>query len=114
MELPKGYDTVAGDRLSGGERQRIAIARAILKNAPIVVLDEATSGTDVENEYKVKEALLEFAKDKTLIVITHKMNTIVNADRIVYMENGKILCSGTHEELMRNCSEYRYLYELAN
>ena len=106
MDLPKGYDTVAGDRLSGGERQRIAIARAILKNAPIVILDEATSGTDVENEEKVKEALLTFTKDKTLIVITHKIGTVINADKIVYIENGKVLCNGTHEELMRNCSEY--------
>jgi len=112
--LPKGYDTIAGDRLSGGERQRIAIARAILKNAPIVILDEATSSTDIENEEKVQEALLEFTKDKTLIVITHKINTIINADKIIYMENGKILCNGTHKELMRDCSRYRHLYELAN
>ncbi len=112
--LPKGYDTIAGDRLSGGERQRIAIARAILKNSPIVILDEATSSTDIENEEKVQQALLEFTKDKTLIVITHKINTVVNADKIIYMENGKILCDGTHEELMRDCPQYRYLYELAN
>lgn len=114
MELPRGYDTIAGERLSGGERQRIAIARAMLKNAPIVILDEATSSTDVENEEKVQEALLEFTKDKTLIVITHKINTILHADQIVYMENGKILCNGMHEELMRECSEYRRLYEWAN
>ncbi len=114
MEFPRGYDTIAGERLSGGERQRIAIARAMLKNSPIVILDEATSSTDVENEEKVQEALLEFTKDKTLIVITHKINTILHADQIVYMENGKILCNGTHEELMRACSEYRRLYEWAN
>ena len=112
--LPKGYDTIAGDRLSGGEKQRIAIARAILKNAPIVILDEATASTDIENEEKVQQALLEFAKDKTLIVITHKMNTIVNADKIIYMESGKIVCNGTHAELMRDCSQYRHLYELAH
>ena len=106
-ELPEKYDTIAGERLSGGERQRIAIARAILKNSPIIILDEATSSTDVENEEKVQEALLEFTKDKTLIVITHKINTVVNADKIVYMENGKILCDGTYEELMRDCSAYR-------
>lgn len=100
--------------MSGGERQRIAIARAILKNSPIVILDEATSSTDIENEEKVQQALLEFTKDKTLIVITHKINTVVNADKIIYMENGKILCDGTHEELMRDCPQYRYLYELAN
>ena len=85
-----------------------------MKNSPIVILDEATSSTDVENEEKVQGALLEFTKDKTLIVITHKINTIVNADKIVYMKNGKILCNGTHEELMRDCSKYRYLYELTN
>ena len=106
-ELPEKYDTIAGERLSGGERQRIAIARAILKNSPIIILDEATSSTDVENEEKVQEALLEFTKDKTLIVITHKIDTVVNADKIVYMENGKILCDGTYEELMRDCSAYR-------
>lgn len=113
INLPNGYDTIAGERLSGGERQRIAIARAILKNSPIVILDEATSSTDVENEEKVQEALLEFTKDKTLIVITHKINSIVNADKIIYMENGKILCSGTSEELIRDCPQYKYLYELA-
>ena len=108
------YDTIAGDRLSGGERQRIAIARAILKNSPIVILDEATSSTDIENEEKVRQALLEFTKDKTLIIITHKINTIINADKIIYMDKGKILCNGIHEELMRDCSKYRYLYELTN
>ena len=113
INLPNGYDTIAGERLSGGERQRIAIARAILKNSPIVILDEATSSTDVENEEKVQEALLEFTKDKTLIVITHKINSIVNADKIIYMENGKILCSGTSEELIRDCPQYKYLYEIA-
>ena len=78
-----------------------------MKNSPIIILDEATSSTDVENEEKLQEALLEFTKDKTLIVITHKINTVVNADKIVYMENGKILCDGTYEELMRDCSAYR-------
>lgn len=114
VRLPRGYDTIAGDRLSGGERQRIAIARAILKNSPIVILDEATSSTDIENEEKVRQALLEFTKDKTLIIITHKINTIINADKIIYMDKGKILCNGIHEELMRDCSKYRYLYELTN
>ena len=78
-----------------------------MKNSPIIILDEATSSTDVENEEKLKEALLEFTKDKTLIVITHKIDTVVNADKIVYMENGKILCDGTYEELMRDCPAYR-------
>ena len=106
VQLPMGYNTIAGDRLSGGERQRIALARAILKNAPIIILDEATSSTDVENEEKIRAALLEFTKDKTLIVITHKINAIINADKIVYMENGKILSCGTHKELMKACYKY--------
>lgn len=114
VALPNGYETIAGDRLSGGERQRIAIARAILKNAPIIILDEATASTDIENEEKIQEALLEFTKDKTLIVITHKIKTVINADKIVYMGNGKIICDGKHEELIKNCSEYRRLYEMAN
>lgn len=114
VTLPDGYDTIAGDRLSGGEKQRIAIARAILKNAPIIILDEATASTDIENEEKIQGALLEFTKGKTLIVITHKIKTVINADKIIYMENGKIICDGKHEELIKSCSTYKHLYEIAN
>lgn len=114
VTLPDGYDTIAGDRLSGGEKQRIAIARAILKNAPIIILDEATASTDIENEEKIQGALLEFTKGKTLIVITHKIKTVINADKIIYMENGKIICDGIHEELIKSCSAYKHLYEIAN
>ena len=114
LTLPDGYDTIAGDRLSGGEKQRIAIARAILKNAPIIILDEATASTDIENEEKIQGALLEFTKGKTLIVITHKIKTVINADKIIYMENGKIICDGKHEELIKSCSTYKHLYEIAN
>lgn len=114
VALPDGYETIAGDRLSGGEKQRIAIARAILKNAPIIILDEATASTDIENEEKIQEALLEFTKDKTLIVITHKIKTVINADKIVYMENGKNICDGKHQELIKSCLEYRHLFEIAN
>lgn len=114
VTLPDGYDTIAGDRLSGGEKQRIAIARAILKNAPIIILDEATASTDIENEEKIQGALLEFTKGKTLIVITHKIKTVINADKIIYMENGKIICDGKHEELIKSCSAYKHLYEIAN
>lgn len=114
VTLPDGYDTIAGDRLSGGEKQRIAIARAILKNAPIIILDEATASTDIENEEKIQGALLEFTKGKTLIVITHKIKTVINADKIIYMENGKIICDGKHEELIKLCSAYKHLYEIAN
>lgn len=114
VTLPDGYDTIAGDRLSGGEKQRIAIARAILKNAPIIILDEATASADIENEEKIQGALLEFTKGKTLIVITHKIKTVINADKIIYMENGKIICDGKHEELIKSCSTYKHLYEIAN
>lgn len=114
VTLPDGYDTIAGDRLSGGEKQRIAIARAILKNAPIIILDEATTSTDIENEEKIQGALPEFTKGKTLIVITHKIKTVINADKIIYMENGKIICDGKHEELIKSCSAYKHLYEIAN
>lgn len=114
VALPDGYETIAGDRLSGGEKQRIAIARAILKNAPIIILDEATASTDIENEEKIQGALLEFTKGKTLIVITHKIKTVINADKIIYMENGKIICDGKHEELIKSCSAYKHLYEIAN
>ena len=114
LTLPDGYDTIAGDRLSGGEKQRIAIARAILKNAPIIILDEATASTDIENEEKIQGALLEFTKGKTLIVITHKIKTVINADKIIYMENGKIICDGKHEKLIKSCSAYKHLYEIAN
>ena len=114
LTLPDGYDTIVGDRLSGGEKQRIAIARAILKNAPIIILDEATASTDIENEEKIQGALLEFTKGKTLIVITHKIKTVINADKIIYMENGKIICDGKHEELIKSCSTYKHLYEIAN
>lgn len=114
VTLPDRYDTIAGDRLSGGEKQRIAIARAILKNAPIIILDEATASTDIENEEKIQGALLEFTKGKTLIVITHKIKTVINADKIIYMENGKIICDGKHEELIKSCSAYKHLYEIAN
>lgn len=110
--LPRGYDTVAGDRLSGGEKQRIAIARAILKDSPIVILDEATASADVENEEKLQQALAEVTKNKTLIVITHKVNTVFRADQIVYMEHGKVGACGTHEELLQSCPSYEKMCEL--
>lgn len=114
MNLPNGYKSFAGDKLSGGEKQRIAIARAILKNSPILILDEATASTDIENEEKIQQALAAAAKNKTVIVITHKINTIINAHKIIYMENGKIGASGNHKELLKTCSEYKKLWDLAN
>lgn len=115
MELPAGYDTVIGEkgvRLSGGERQRIAIARALLKNAPILVLDEATSALDSESESLVQSALQNLMTGRTVIVIAHRLSTVRRADRIVVLENGTIAEIGRHEELMQKAGIYRKLYDL--
>ena len=107
--FPQGYDTNAGDagaRLSGGERQRLAIARAILKNAPIVILDEATAFTDPENEDKLQRSLDKLTKGKTLIVIAHRLSTIMYADQILVLENGQITAQGTHEQLLTHSETY--------
>lgn len=111
--LPLGYETLVGERgvkLSGGQRQRIAIARAILKNAPILVLDEATSALDSESEHYIQEGLWELMKDKTAIVIAHRLSTIKHLDRIVVLENGAIAEEGTHDELVRNGDIYSRLW----
>jgi ATP-binding cassette, subfamily B, bacterial MsbA len=113
--LPKGYDEVIGERgvrLSGGERQRIAIARAILKNAPILILDEATSALDSESEALVQSALHNLMSGRTVFVIAHRLSTVRRADRIVVIENGTIVDIGTHEDLMAKLGTYRRLYEL--
>lgn len=113
MELEDGYDTEVGSsggRLSGGERQRIAIARAMLKNAPIVILDEATAYTDPENEAVIQKAVAKLVAGKTLIVIAHRLSTIIDADTIVVVQDGKIQSKGTHQELMESCSLYRSMY----
>ena len=107
--FPQGYDTNAGDagaRLSGGERQRLAIARAILKNAPIVILDEATAFTDPENEDKLQCSIDKLTKGKTLIVIAHRLSTIMYADQILVLENGQITAQGTHEQLLTHSETY--------
>lgn len=104
-KLPQGYDTLIGEngtRLSGGERQRISIARAILKNAPIILLDEATASLDVENESKIQKALSELIKNKTVIVIAHRMRTVMHANKIVVLDNGKVVEEGTPKELVQN------------
>lgn len=107
--FPQGYDTNAGDagaRLSGGERQRIAIARAILKNAPIVILDEATAFTDPENEDKLQQSIDRLTQGKTLIVIAHRLSTIMYADQILVLEDGQITARGTHEQLLAGSESY--------
>jgi ATP-binding cassette, subfamily B, bacterial MsbA len=113
--LPSGYDTVIGERgvlLSGGERQRLAIARALLKDAPILILDEATSALDSESEALVQSALHNLMTGRTVLVIAHRLSTVRTADRIVVIENGAIADIGTHDELMKKLGIYRRLYEL--
>lgn len=113
-KLPNGYNTPAGEagkRLSGGEKQRIAIARMMLKNAPIVILDEATAFTDPENEHKIQQSIAALTKGKTLLVIAHRLSTIKSADNIVVLKNGKILAQGTQEQLLADCPLYKDMWE---
>jgi len=116
-KMPEGIDTIIGEngqRLSGGERQRISIARAILKDAPIILLDEATASLDVENESLIQEALSELIKEKTVIVIAHRLRTIRNADKIVLLNGGKIEAVGTDSELCKSSEFYKAMLEKAN
>ncbi len=115
-KLPQGIRSMAGDAgkmLSGGQRQRISLARAILKNAPIIVLDEATAYADPENEEKMEAAIAELVKGKTLFVIAHKLPAIMNADQICVIEHGKLAATGTHQELLHTCGEYQKLWRAA-
>ena len=112
-KLPQGYDTLIGEngiRLSGGQKQRISIARAILKEAPIILLDEATSSLDADSEEIVQNAILNLTKNKTTLVIAHRLSTIHKADEIFVLKNGKIQNSGDHNFLIKNCNEYKSLY----
>ena len=115
MELPNGYDTNIGDsgnKLSGGQKQRLSIARAVLKNPPIMILDEATSALDTESERLVQDALEKMMRNRTSIVIAHRLSTIQNADSIIVMNKGKIVEQGTHEELMKSQKGYKKLVEM--
>lgn len=115
-KLPQGIRSMAGDAgkmLSGGQRQRISLARAILKNAPVIVLDEATAYADPENEEKMEAAIAELVKGKTLFVIAHKLPAIMNADQICVIEHGKLAATGTHKELLQTCGEYQKLWKAA-
>ncbi len=114
MKLPNGFDTVIGEGgadLSGGEQQRISIARCMLKDAPIVILDEATASVDADNEHFIQEAISELCRGKTLIVIAHRLNTIRNANKILVIKNGQIVESGSHDELMAKGGEYKTMVE---
>lgn len=115
-QYPEGFQTMVGERgvkLSGGERQRVAIARAILKDAPILILDEATSSLDSESERLIQDALLRLMKGKTVIAIAHRLSTVMNMDRLIVMEKGEVVLSGTHDELLAHESNlYKKLWEI--
>lgn len=114
MKLPEGYDTViqeGGESLSGGEKQRISIARAILKDAPIVLLDEATASLDADNEYEIQNAIKKITKDKTVLVIAHRLNTIKDSDQILVFEDGNIIEGGSHDELIVKGGKYSGMYK---
>ena len=113
-KLPKKYDTIIGEngvKLSGGQKQRLSIARAILKKSPIILLDEATSSLDADSEEIVQNAVLNLTKNKTTLVIAHRLSTIHKADKIFVLKNGNIIDSGNHDQLIKNCNEYKSLYE---
>ena len=113
--LPDGYQTLIGENgstLSGGERQRISIARALLKDAPVILLDEATASLDVENESAVQEALSRLIRNKTVLIIAHRMRTVAGADRIVVLENGRTVQQGSPAELMEQDGLYRHMVQI--
>ena len=113
-KLPNGYETLIGEngiKLSGGQKQRISIARAILKKSPIILLDEATSSLDADSEEIVQNAILNLTKNKTTLVIAHRLSTIHKADKIFVIKSGEVIDSGNHEFLIKNCDEYKSLYE---
>lgn len=113
--LPQGYDTPLGDRgirLSGGQKQRIALARALVRNAPILILDEATSALDTESERKIQQAISDLAHSRTIVVIAHRLSTIVNADQIAVIDDGRVAEAGTHQELLARGTRYHHYYQM--
>ena len=115
MQLPDGFDTVIGEggaSLSGGEKQRVSIARCILKDAPVIILDEATASVDVDNEIYIQEAISQLVKGKTLLVIAHRLNTIKEADQILVIADGLITQRGNHDSLMKKDGIYKDYVEL--
>ncbi|HWF67122.1 MAG TPA: ATP-binding cassette domain-containing protein, partial [Acidobacteriaceae bacterium] len=115
LQMPEGYDTIIGEkgfRLSGGERQRLAIARALLKDAPILILDEATSALDAESESLVQAALANLMQHRTVFVIAHRLSTVRRASRIAVLEEGRITAIGTYEELLQNSPTFQRLHQL--
>ncbi|MCD4637789.1 ATP-binding cassette domain-containing protein, partial [Proteus mirabilis] len=112
-KLPAGYNTLIGEqgnKLSGGEKQRLSIARALLKNSPILLLDEITANVDAENEILIYRALKSLCQNRTVIMITHNLHTIINADKIIVLDNGKIIDTGTHTHLLNQCPTYQKLW----
>ena len=115
IEMEQGYDTVVGENgviLSGGQRQRIAIARALIKNSKIILFDEATSALDNSNQEKIKKIMKDLAKDHTVVIVAHRLSTIVDADNILVLSDHNIIAKGTHKELIKKCDEYKKLYEI--
>jgi len=113
-KLPNKYDTIIGEngvRLSGGEKQRLSIARAMLKDSKIILLDEATSSLDAETESKIQKAINLLTKDRTTLVIAHRLSTILNSDKIYVIDNGSVISEGKHEELIKNSEVYKNFYE---